>query len=147
MAQGHAGLADSQRVEPPTPRLRLVYLDDSEADLRFARDVLFPAGFEIATHTSVRAAERDLLGADVVLIDYHMPGMHGGEVVQRFRALIPAEQRTFFYLYTSDRNLSGEYRRLGFDGQIILKGNAEALLRQLGAARQAVALRQLRPAG
>lgn len=134
------------RVETLASRLRLVYLDDSEADLRFARDVLIPAGFDIVTHTSVRAASRDLVGADVVLVDYHMPGMHGGEAVQQFRAMLPANQRTFFYLYTSDRNLSGEYRRLGFDGQVILKGNADALLRQLGAARKAVALRQLRPA-
>jgi CheY-like chemotaxis protein len=133
-------------VEPLVPRLRLVYLDDSEADLRLAREILVPAGFDLATHTSVHSAQRDLVGADVVLIDYHMPGMHGGEVVRHFRALLPSNQRTFFYLYTSDRNLSGEYRRLGFDGQIILKGNPEALLRQLGAARKALALRQLRPA-
>jgi len=123
-----------------------VYVDDSEADLRLARDILRPAGFDITTHTTARSAEHDLIGADVVLVDYHMPGMHGGEVVRRFRSLIPAGQRTFFYLYTSDRNLSGEYRRLGFDGQVIMKGNPEALLRQLGAARKALALRLLRPA-
>jgi two-component system chemotaxis response regulator CheY len=134
-------------VDTPVARLRLVYVDDSAADLQIARDILRPAGFDITTHTSARSAERDLVGADVVLVDYHMPGMHGGEVVQRFRSLIPAGQRTFFYLYTSDRTLSGEYRRLGFDGQLILKGNPDALLRQLCAARKAVALRQLRPVG
>jgi len=133
-------------VDTLVPRLRLVYVDDSEADLRLARDILRPAGFDITTHTTARSAEHDLIGADVVLVDYHMPGMHGGEVVRRFRSLIPAGQRTFFYLYTSDRNLSGEYRRLGFDGQVIMKGNPEALLRQLGAARKALALRLLRPA-
>jgi CheY-like chemotaxis protein len=124
-----------------------VYVDDNATDLRRVRDALRGAGFEVLTHTSPRSAEGDLEGADIVLIDYHMPGMHGGEVVQRFRAVLPPRQRTFFYLYTSDRNLSGEYRRLGFDGQVILKGNPDALLRQLCAARKAVALRQLRPVG
>lgn len=140
-------VAEARLAVTSGPPLRLVYLDDSEADLRLARDILIPAGFDVSTHTSPTAAEADLAGADVVLIDYHMPGMHGGEVVRRLRALLPEGQRTFFYLYTSDRNLSGEYRRLGFDGQVILKGNVDALLRQLDAARRAVALRHLRPVG
>jgi len=130
-----------------TVSIRIVYIDDSVADLRAAVDVLEPAGFVVATHTSSTSAERDLVGADVVLVDYHMPGMHGAEVVRRLRARLPAGQRTLFYLFTSDRTLSGEYRRLGFDGQVILKGNSEALLRQLEAARRALALRRLRPAG
>jgi len=129
------------------PLIRVVYIDDSQADLRAAYDVLTPAGFEVLTHTSSTSAARDIPGADVVLVDYHMPGMHGAEVVRHLRVLVPKGHRTLFYLYTSDRTLSGEYRRLGFDGQVILKGNTEALLRQLDAARRAVALRRLRPAG
>jgi CheY-like chemotaxis protein len=127
--------------------LRIVYIDDSEADLRAAVDLLEPLGFAVAIHTSCRSAERDLPGAEVVLVDYHMPGMHGGEVVRRLRECQPPGQRTLFYLYTSDRALSGEYRRLGFDGQVIMKGNPDALVRQLNAARRAIALRRLRPAG
>lgn len=128
------------------PSIRIVYIDDSVADLRTAVDVLEPAGFVVLTHTSAKTAVRDLLHADVVLVDYHMPGMHGGEVVALLRDALPVGQRTLFYLFTSDRSLSGEYRRLGFDGQVILKGNSDALLRQLEAARRAIALRRLRPA-
>ena len=131
----------------PVPPMTVLYIDDSHVDIQQAKTVLEAAGFHVLGHTSSSAAERDLHGADVVLIDYHMPGAHGGEVVMRLRQLLPDGQHTYFYLYTSDRTLSGEYRRLGFDGQVILKGNPEALLRQMDAARRAVALRRLRPAG
>jgi CheY-like chemotaxis protein len=143
----HPDDALSWMALPPTPRMLVLYIDDSYVDLQQAKDVLEADGFEVLGHTSPATAERDLPGADVVLIDYHMPGAHGGEVVTRLRQLVPAGQHTYFYLYTSDRTLSGEYRRLGFDGQVILKGNPEALLRQMDAARRAVALRRLRPAG
>jgi CheY-like chemotaxis protein len=126
--------------------MRIVYIDDSVADLRAAADCLEAAGFVVLTHTSPTAALRDIPAADVVLVDYHMPGMNGGEVVVLLREALPPGQRTLFYLFTSDRSLSGEYRRLGFDGQVILKGNSDALLRQLEAARRAIALRRLRPA-
>jgi CheY-like chemotaxis protein len=131
----------------PVPPMTVLYIDDSHADIQQAKSVLEAAGFEVIGHTSSTSAERDLHAADVVLIDYHMPGAHGGEVVMRMRQLVPAGQHTYFYLYTSDRTLSGEYRQLGFDGQVILKGNSEALLRQMDAARRAVALRRLRPVG
>ena len=126
--------------------MRIVYIDDSVVDRRTAADCLEAAGFVVLTHTSTTTALRDLAEADVVLVDYHMPGMHGGEVVALLREALPPGQRTLFYLFTSDRSLSTEYRRLGFDGQVILKGNSDALLRQLEAARRAIALRRLRPA-
>lgn len=127
--------------------VRVVYIDDSESDLRSAVEVLTPAGFEVLAHTSCDAAARDIAGADIVLVDYHMPGRHGGEVLQQLRGVLPPGQRTLFYLYTSDRSLQSDYRELGFDGQVILKGNKEAFLRQLLAAQRAVSLRRLRPAG
>jgi CheY-like chemotaxis protein len=136
-----------ERMPAPVPHMTVLYVDDSFVDIQQAKSVLEAAGFEVIGHTSSAAAERDLPVADVVLIDYHMPGAHGGEVVLRMRQLLRDGQHTYFYLYTSDRTLSGEYRRLGFDGQVILKGNPEALLRQMDAARRAVALRRLRPVG
>lgn len=130
---------------PAATPVRVVYIDDSESDLRSAVEVLTPAGFEVRTHTSCDTAARDIAGADIVLVDYHMPGMHGGEVVQRLRCVLPPAQRTLFYLYTSDRSLQSDYRQLGFDGQVILKGNREAFLRQLMAAQRAVSLPRLVP--
>ncbi len=126
--------------------MKVLYIDDSESDLRVARDALVSAGYDVSTHTSATTAEAEVASADIVLIDFHMPGLDGGEVLRRLRSLLPKGKRPFFYLYTSDRSLSGEYRRLGFDGQVILKGSTEALLRQLAAACRAVALRRMRPA-
>jgi CheY-like chemotaxis protein len=126
---------------------KVVYIDDSASDLRVARDALVAAGYVVSTHTTATTAEAEVVDADIVLIDFHMPGLDGGEVLRRLRSILPTGRRPFFYLYTSDRSLSGEYRRLGFDGQVILKGNTDAMLRQLGAATRAVALRRMRPAG
>lgn len=126
---------------------KVVYVDDSPSDLRVTRDALVAAGYVVSTHTTVTTAEPEVADADIVLIDFHMPGLDGGDVLRRLRSILPKGRRPFFYLYTSDRSLSGEYRRLGFDGQVILKGNTEAMLRQLAAATRAVALRRMRPAG
>jgi CheY-like chemotaxis protein len=127
--------------------MRVVYIDDNPTDLRIARDALVAAGYAVSTHTNATTAEREVAAADIVLIDFHMPGLDGGEVLERLRAILPKGRRPFFYLYTSDKSLSGEYRRLGFDGQVIMKGNTDAMLRQLSAASRAIALRRMRPAG
>lgn len=126
---------------------KIVYIDDSPDDLRQARDAMVAAGYEVHIHVSDAAADADVANADIVLIDFHMPGLDGGEVLSRLRERLSGDRRPYFYLYTSDRSLSGGYRQLGFDGQVILKGNVEALLRQLDAARRAVALRRMRPPG
>jgi CheY-like chemotaxis protein len=127
-------------------KTKVVYIDDNPQDLRIARDALVAAGYEVSTHVSDATADLEVIDADIVLIDFHMPGLDGGEVLARLRGLLSPRHRPFFYLYTSDRSLSGAYRQLGFDGQVILKGNTDALLRQLDAARRAVALRRMRPA-
>lgn len=129
--------------EAPT---HVVYIDDDPADLESAAKVLRAAGYRVSTHSNHADADDDVCEADIVLIDFHMPGLDGGQVVARLRSVLPPRHRPFFYLYSSDRTLTGEYRTLGFDGQLILKGNTEALLRQLDGARRAVALRRMRPA-
>ncbi|MBC8069230.1 MAG: response regulator [Deltaproteobacteria bacterium] len=128
------------------PKTKIVYIDDNPQDLRQARDALVTAGYEVCTHVSDATSDADVADADIVLIDFHMPGLDGGEVLARLRTVLSPGHRPFFYLYTSDRSLSGAYRGLGFDGQVILKGNVDALLRQLDAARRAVSLRRMRPA-
>ncbi len=125
---------------------KILYIDDSAAELGAAATALRAAGYQVETHTSVAAARAHVLDSELVLIDFHMPGTDGGEVLQELKeAIAGRESRPAFYLYTSDKDVGSEYRELGFDGRLILKGNSEALVRQVDAAFRIMALRTLRP--
>jgi DNA-binding NarL/FixJ family response regulator len=81
----------------------------------------------------------------LVLIDYHMPGLNGGDVLESLQT--SAESlgvKPLFYLYTTDGELIPKARQLGFDGTIENKGNVEATLQQIDALFRLTRLRQLR---
>ena len=87
------------------------------------------------TTTQTVGAARHLLGARLVIIDWHMPGISGGEVLKSFRAAVAASlQKPLFYLYTSDSSVASAGKALGFDGTFINKGNEDSLARQVKAA-------------
>lgn len=76
-------------------------VDDSEADLLFARIVLerAEAGFEVLPFESAREALAHLQDpaagpVDVVLLDINMPGMNGFEFLDAFDRLPPAQRRS-----------------------------------------------------
>ncbi len=72
-----------------TPRPRLLLLDDSRAT--FAR-ALEDAGFEVLVAGDVAEA-LDVLAArdvDVVVADYHLPGMSGLDLLGPYGASMPA---------------------------------------------------------
>jgi CheY-like chemotaxis protein len=124
----------------------ILYIDDSPAELAAAAAALGEAGHEVITRTGIADIAAPLQRADLVLVDYHMPGMDGGEVVRELRRQSAMLPRTpTFYLYTSDKEVGSDYRELGFDGRVILKGNPEALVKQVTAALRIQSLRELRP--
>lgn len=128
-------------------RVRVIYIDDSQAELQAVREALGTERYDLVTRTNAEGLEDDVRGADIVLIDYHMPGTTGAEMLKTVRGMCLGEtSKPFFYLYTTDREVGGEYREMGFDGRFILKGNQDALRRQMDAAAKAVTLRRLRPA-
>lgn len=131
----------SKRTTP----VKVLVVDDSLAELQFVRDTLSQHGYEVHIATDPEVLREHMPDAEIVLIDYHMPGTNGREVLAQMRAMVRPPARPFFYLYTSDRALGGVYRDFGFDGQFIMKGNADALIRQIDAARRAVTLRRMRP--
>lgn len=76
-------------------------VDDSEADLLFARIVLerAEAGFEVLPFESAREALARLQDAaaapvDLVLLDINMPGMNGFEFLDAFERLPPERRRS-----------------------------------------------------
>ena len=102
-------------VERP---LCVLHVDDDPMNLRVVEEILTAFG-----HTAVKASSGaealQHLGRqafDVVLMDIHMPGMTGIEVVQRLRASLGPERRTPVIALTADvvSRRPDEYRSLGF---------------------------------
>jgi EAL domain-containing protein (putative c-di-GMP-specific phosphodiesterase class I)/DNA-binding response OmpR family regulator len=87
--------AAATRLEPgPVGRvedLRIAILDDLEANVRLLARFLGNAGFgRLATYTDPRGAVDDFrrLAPDLLLLDLHMPGMDGFDVLEQLGALI-----------------------------------------------------------
>jgi DNA-binding NarL/FixJ family response regulator len=113
----------------------ILIIDDSELLLERIRLRLEEGGYRVITTTQTVGAARHLLAARLVIIDWHMPGISGGEVLKSFRAAAAGTvQKPLFYLYTSDPSLAASAKALGFDGTFINKGNEDSLLRQVKAA-------------
>jgi two-component system, OmpR family, response regulator len=126
--------------------MRILYIDDNPSQLEMAARALTGEGYAVTTCATVAEAKPQLPQCDIVIIDYYMPGLNGQQVLAELRAALPATGlRPVFYLYTSDFETGSTYREMNFDGRIILKGNTEALVKQVNAAARALSLRRLRP--
>ncbi|HWA73900.1 MAG TPA: response regulator [Polyangiaceae bacterium] len=122
---------------------KILVVDDSEVVLNRIRLVLEQAGFDVVTTSQTVGAARHLRGVDLVILDYHMPGITGEAVAQSLRAAADAVGISpDIYLYTSDPSVSQHLP--GFDGGFSRKGDDEALLAQVDAAFR---LKRLRDAG
>ncbi len=123
---------------PPT----ILVIDDSEAVLSRITDTLERAGFPVITSTQPVGTARHLVAASIVIIDFHMPGLDGVEVLTSLRAAADLLGRPVsFYLYTSDEDVARRARSLGFDGAIRNKGNLDALLLQVNSLARLLALK------
>lgn len=75
---------------PSVPHL-ILCVDDEAVGLRIRKLLLERAGYRVITATDGEAG-LDLFGAEpveAVVLDYSMPGMHGGEVARRMRETKP----------------------------------------------------------
>ncbi len=122
---------------------KILVIDDSEVVLNRIRAVLEQAGFSVGTTTQTVGAARHLRGVDLIILDYHMPGMTGDAVAQSLRAAAEGVGlNPDIYLYTSDSTVSAHLA--GFNGGFSKKGDDDALVAQVDAAFR---LRRLREAG
>jgi two-component system, OmpR family, response regulator len=113
---------------------RILVIDDNEAVLASIQATLSAAGYDVVVTTQTVGAARHLKGCDIVLIDYHMPGLDGRDVVRSLRAAASSMQTTpAFFLYTSDP-MVGQPKNLGFDGAFTRKGDGAWLVNQVDAA-------------
>jgi CheY-like chemotaxis protein len=119
-------------------------IDDSEVVLARVNSRLLREGYDVVTVSRPFEAASLLDGCEVVLIDLHMPGIGGGEVLALLRkaskGLLIQPQ---LFLYTGDKTASRRHRAVGFDGALINKGDDESLVQQLAAAFRFAKLRRM----
>jgi two-component system, OmpR family, response regulator len=123
---------------------RILVIDDSEVILARVRTALAADGYEVVTTTQTVGSARHLRGCELVIVDLHMPGLSGGDVLQSLRAAIPKDTpRPLFYLYTTDEIAAQDYAKMGFDGCFTKKGDVLALVPQVQAALRIARMRQI----
>jgi two-component system OmpR family response regulator len=124
---------------------RILIIDDSEVMLSRMKRALLGAGYEVVTTTQVVGNARHLTNCDLIIVDYHMPGLNGSSVVHSMKTVAQSgKHRCAFYVYTSDKSVSAEYAQLGFDGTFTDKGDEAQLIRQLAAYFRLATMRALR---
>ncbi len=122
---------------------RIVVIDDSWTILEQIKQTLNACGYDVRTTTGADVAARLVRTADLAIVDFHMPGMNGTEVLAELRKAAPREGCCLFYLYTSDRDEAARYAEHGFDGAFLRKGEEAALVPQVDAVFRTVRMRSL----
>jgi CheY-like chemotaxis protein len=113
----------------------IVVIDDSEVILERIKTRLEAEGYRVVTTAQTVGAARLLRGATLVILDWHMPGMNGGDVLESLRAACQnSATRPLFFLYTSDPSIAGAAKNSGFDGSFLNKGDDDSLAQQVAAA-------------
>jgi CheY-like chemotaxis protein len=127
-----------------SPRLRILLLDDSEVQLTNAARALSVAGHQVRSATSVSEAAAMVSGVDLVIVDFHMPGLDGASALPILSRHVPRGEVVLFYLYTNDVDVARRFKELEFDGAFTSKGDVDVLVRQVEAARRIIKLKRFR---
>ncbi len=123
----------------------ILYVDDSQTQLESVRRALLTKNLEVRTASNVGEAVAHMTDGkvDVAIIDYHMPGATGAEVLAEIRTQANPPSNVRFYIYTSDQKMQAGYRQHGFHGAFLRKGDAQALLTQLEPVLRLLELNKL----
>jgi CheY-like chemotaxis protein len=99
--------------------LKVLHVDDDPMNLRVVQEILGAFGHQAVMACSGREALERLAQEDfdIALLDIHMPGMSGIEVVERLRAAPGPERDTPVIALTADvySRRPAEYLALGFN--------------------------------
>jgi CheY-like chemotaxis protein len=128
----------------PNARRRILVIDDSVVMLDRIRMRLEAEGYDVVTTTNAVGNARHIRTCDLVIIDFHMPGIDGATVIQSLKSAATAGGHSCrFYLYTSDPVVAKDHKRLGFDGVFTDKGDEQSLARQVRAIFRMLQMRAL----
>jgi two-component system OmpR family response regulator len=121
---------------------RILVIDDSEVVLSRMKRALVAEGYEVLATTQVVGNARHLPTCDLVVIDYHMPGLDGSSVLASLRSLANSMKNVCpLFVYTSDQKIADTHAQLGFDGAFTAKGDERALVRQVAAVFRSIEMR------
>lgn len=128
-------------------RLKVLHVDDDPMNLRVVQEILGAFGHDAVMACSGQEALDRLAceAFDIVLLDIHMPGMTGVEVVQRLRASTGPERDVPVIALTADvySRRPAEYLALGFSDFVskpILVSGLMATIKRCTAAQVPTAL-------
>ena len=121
----------------------IVVVDDSYVILERIRTHLRAEGYEVYVTTAAASALIRIRTADLAIIDFHMPGVDGGQMLTLLKGAAPPDSLCQYYLYTSDREAAARYQQYGFDGAFLRKGEEAVLVAQVAAVFRTIALRKL----
>jgi CheY-like chemotaxis protein len=124
--------------------LKVLHVDDDPMNLRVVQEILGAFGHQAVMACSGQdALDRLAVEAfDVVLLDIHMPGMTGVQVVERLRVIDGPQRDTPVIALTADvySRRPAEYIALGFNDFVskpILVSGLMASIKRCAAARPA----------
>lgn len=127
--------------------LKVLHVDDDPMNLRVVQEILGAFGHDAVMACSGREAlERLAVEAfDIMLLDIHMPGMTGVEVIERLRNSNGPERNVPVIALTADvySRRPAEYVALGFNDFVskpILVSGLMATIKRCVAAPRAPAL-------
>ncbi|HVJ93196.1 MAG TPA: response regulator [Labilithrix sp.] len=128
---------------------RILIIDDSVTLLAKVKERLTREGYEVVTSSKAVGNSELLLGTDVVLIDFHMPGFSGASALRGLRkaAEVFGQSDTIFSLFTSDDVEAANYREHGFDKVVTDKGDIDAVALQVDALFASLSIRKAIAAG
>lgn len=131
-------MATKSRTPPPPSSHgsegRVLVIDDSESMLEAIAGGLSAAGFKVIATSQIVGAARHLGSCDLVILDFHMPGLDGATVLGSLKsAANRSSARCMFLLYTSDAAEARRYKTHGFDGPLANKGDIPSLVKQVQA--------------
>ncbi|ODT88506.1 MAG: hypothetical protein ABS78_07810 [Phenylobacterium sp. SCN 70-31] len=127
--------------------LKVLHVDDDPMNLRVVQEILGAFGHQaVMACSGAEALERlSVESFDIMLLDIHMPGMTGIEVIERLRALPGPEGKTPVIALTADiySRRPAEYVALGFNDFVskpILVAGLMASIRRCVSPTSAAAL-------
>ena len=132
----------------PTPTagdrpIKVLHVDDDPMNLRVVQEILGAFGHQgVMACSGAEALERLRVETfDIVLLDIHMPGMTGVEVIRKLRASTGPERDVPVVALTADvySRRPAEYIALGFDDFVskpILVAGLMASIRRCAGTRR-----------
>ena len=109
--------------------MNILVVDDEPVIVKMCLKVLGEQGHAVRGFTSTREALAHLAAgptADLLVVDYKMPGLNGFEVIRRARALRP-ELRVVMITGHGTRDVVGEANEAGVNGLLLKPFTPDAL--------------------